>query len=122
MVWAVAVVFAVATGVLATHAAGLFIWLPVVSGDAMILWALIRNPRNGLRVTDACLILSPWQKPRRLPLADIEAVKYHQWSDSTDMHAWLRSGETVRVPPMDIPPVDALRAVLAARSIPVIET
>lgn len=120
--WAAAAVCAFMAGLMVSHDVDFLIWLPVLFGSGLVLWALIRNPQTGLRITDDALILSPWQTRQVIPLAEIEAVKYHEWSDSTDVYIWLKSGETVRVSPLDAPPVKSLRSVLAEKAIPIIET
>ena len=87
----------------------------------MILWALVRNPVTGLQVTQHHLILSPWHVPRVILLEDVEAVKFETWTDSTDMFVQLKSGRTVKVSPMDVPPLSSFRKVMSARGISVIE-
>ena len=121
MVWASGAVFVVVAGVMAWQEASLVFWLSVLLGGSMLLWALVRNPVNGVRGTKDHLILSPWYKPRSIPLRDIAAVEYVNWSDSTDMHLLLRSGETVGVSSLDAPPAHTFRPVLSANGIKVTE-
>lgn len=120
-IWLCGFAFSVFAVVMAQHGAAFVIWLPVLAGGVMILGALIRNPVNGVQMTQHRLILSPWHKPRLILLSDIEAVKVEAWTDSTDMYVQLKSGETVKVSPMDTPPVIAFRAALSARGIAVNE-
>lgn len=121
-IWGAGAVFLVISLLMASEGAALVIWIPVLLGGAMILWALIRNPVNGVQVTEDSLILSPWSHPRLIPLSQIEAVKYREWSDSTDMHIWLKSGETIRVAPMDMPPVAGLQSALAGTGIRILKS
>lgn len=120
-VWLSALVFAGIAGVLAWEGAAFIFWLPLLLGGGLVLWALIRNPVNGLQVTEDRLILSPWREPREVPLKEIETVQYEEWSDSTDMFLLMKSGDTVKVSSLDMPPVGTLRTVLSGKEIEVVE-
>lgn len=121
-IWLSGAAFVLMGTLMATYDAAPVVWVPVLIGAGMILWALICHPINGLRLTDESLILTPWTDPKSIPLDDIEAVQYTLWTDSEDMHVRLRSGRTVKVSGVDVPPISTFRAVLADIAIPVTET
>ena len=113
-----AAVFCFVFGAGVYHGAPWYFCLPVVLGGAMIFYLLVKNPISGLIVQPDALVLSPWERPKSIRLAEIEKVEIVSWSDSTDMNVHLKSGETIQAFAGDIPPTEPFRAALAEVGIP----
>lgn len=97
-------------------------YVPACVGFAIMLFALIKCPVNGLVVTQAELVLSAWRSPRSIPLQAIEAVEIIEWGDTADMKIHLKSGAAINASSGDIPPREPFRAVLAAAGIQLVES
>ena len=113
-----AAVFLVMFGVGIYHGAEWYFCLPVVLGGAMIFYLLVKNPISGVVVQPDALVLSPWQSPQSIRVAEIEKVEIVSWSDSTDMKVHLKTGETIEAFTGDIPPTEPFRVALARVGIP----
>lgn len=113
-----AVVFLFVFGAGVYHGAPWYFCLPVVVGGAMIFYLLVKNPVSGVVVQPDALVLSAWERPQSIRVAEIEKVEIISWSDSTDMNVHLKSGETIRAFAGDIPPTEPFRAALAQVGVP----
>lgn len=113
-----AAVFLFVFGTAVYHGVEWYFCLPVVAGGAMIFYLIIKNPISGVVVQPDALVLSPWQSPQSIRVADIDKVEIVSWSDSTDMKVHLKSGETIEAFAGDIPPTEPFRDALAQVGIP----
>ena len=78
----------------------------------MVLFLIVKNPVMGVRLQRDRLVLSAWQKPRDVMLADIATITFIHWSDDTDMEIALHNGDLIRVFSGDIPPIAPFKKVL----------
>lgn len=113
-----AAVFLFVFGLGIYHGVPWYFCLPVVVGGAMIFYLLIKNPISGLILQPDALVLSPWERPKSIRLAEIDKVEIISWSDSTDMKVHLKTGETITAFSGDIPPAEPFREALAQVGIP----
>jgi hypothetical protein len=119
IVWLIAAIQAVLLWLAVTHDAPWFIWAIWGPTSLAVAYLLLANPISGLRVDDRYLVLSPWRKPREIPLSEIARVEIRDWSDSTDVVIHLRDGGAVSTFSGDIPPSRCFESILTARGVTV---
>lgn len=78
----------------------------------MVLFLIVKNPVMGVRLQRDRLVLSAWQKPRDVMLADIATITFIHWSDDTDMEISMCNGDLIRVFSGDIPPIAPFKKAL----------
>jgi len=99
----------------AYHLIGL-VW---VAGTMTLVWMLLPKPVYGIRVDNTHLTLAAWRDPRHIPLDDIDHLRATGVSDETDIAIVYRNAEEEGVFAADLPDIDILVEVMAARGIPV---
>lgn len=95
------------------------VWVILAAYLALILWLIIANPVQGIRITRHDLIIAPEREAQRVPLADINHLAIDTRSDTTDFTLHLRDGETIAVHSSNVPSTQATVAAFEARGIAV---
>ncbi|MEM8537721.1 MAG: hypothetical protein AAGF56_07655 [Pseudomonadota bacterium] len=118
-IWLAAVALAVmSAGVLIYDAYELF-WLAAVFGALALTWMVLPKPVSGIRVDAEYLVLSAWQNPKYVPLVDIAHLRATRVSLETEVAIVYKDGKQEAIFAGDLPDIDILVSVMAARGIPV---
>ncbi len=80
---------------------------------------LIPQPIAGIRVDNDNLVLSAWRSPRSIPLDSIAFLRAAVTSTETEISIVFKDGSEESAFAGDMPDIDTLVDVMAARGIPV---
>lgn len=95
------------------------IWLVWVMAALTLALMLVPRPITGIRVDDTYLVLSAWHKPRSIALDDIAYLRATQSDPETSVIIVYKDGTEEKTFSRDMPELDALVYVMAARGIAV---
>lgn len=95
------------------------VWLVWVCGALTFAWMLIPKPVAGIRVDDDFLVTSAWRNPRYIPLDNIAHLRATEVSNTTEIVIVYKDGTQEGLLSGDMPDIDTLVDVMAARGIPV---
>ncbi|MDX8351107.1 hypothetical protein [Cognatiyoonia sp. IB215182] len=106
----------VATTLTGSDELSLMVW---ALGAMTLCWMLLPKPVAGIRVDDEYLVLSAWREPRPIRLDDIAYLRMTEASAETYLAIVYKDGTEEGVFAGDLPDIDILAEVMAARGIAV---
>jgi hypothetical protein len=95
------------------------IWLVWVLAALTLALMLVPRPVSGIRVDDTYLVLSAWNKPRSIALDDIAFLRATQADPETSIIIVYKNGTEEKTLSRDMPDLETLVYVMAARGVPV---
>ena len=95
------------------------LWLVWVTGAVTLTWMLLPKPMYGIQVDKDFLVMSAWRKPRHISLDDIAYLRAAESEIETEVSAIYKDGTEELLFSGDLPDVDTLIDVMAARGVPV---
>ncbi|MFQ1699036.1 hypothetical protein ACJ5NV_00440 [Loktanella agnita] len=119
MIWLSAITLVLLITFVSLTDAHQFDWLIWALGAVTLFWMLVPKPVSGMRVTKSHLILSAWRDPYVILLDDIAYLRATEASAETNMALVFKNGIEAGVFVGDLPDVETLVMVMAARGIPV---
>ena len=90
-----------------------------VLGPVTICWMLLPRPVYGIRVDGDYLVLAAWRHPRQIPLGKIAYLRVTEAHDEINITIVYKDGHEDSTYEGDMPDIDTLTNVMAARGIPV---
>ena len=99
----------------ATH----LMWLVWGLGSFCVFLMIVPRPVSGMMVDDSYLVLSAWRNPRVILLDDISHLRATEASAETQMAVVYKDGAEEGIYSGDLPDMETLVTVMAARGIPV---
>lgn len=93
------------------------LWLVWALGALTLALMLVPRPVTGIRVDDTYLVLSAWHKPRAVALDDIAYLRATQGDAETSIVIVYRDGSEEKTFSRDMPDIETLVSVMAARGI-----
>ncbi|MDX8348160.1 hypothetical protein SLH49_09190 [Cognatiyoonia sp. IB215446] len=94
-------------------------WLVWALGSLTLCWMLMPKPVAGIRIDNEYLVLSAWRQPRAIKLDDIAYLRVTEASAETYLAIVYKDGTEEGVFAGDLPDLETLAEVLAARGIAV---
>jgi hypothetical protein len=94
-------------------------WLVWVLAALTLVLMLVPRPVTGIRVDDTYLVLAAWRKPRSIALDDIAYLRATQTDPETAIVIVYKDGTEEKTFIGDMPDLETLIYVMAARGIPV---
>ncbi|WP_322891800.1 MULTISPECIES: hypothetical protein [unclassified Yoonia] len=94
-------------------------WLVWVLAALTLALMLVPRPVTGIRVDDTYLVLSAWHKPRAVALDDIAFLRATQGDAETSIVIVYKDGTEEKTFRRDMPDLETMVSVMAARGIPV---
>lgn len=95
------------------------IWLVWVVAALTLALMLVPRPISGIRVDDTYLVLSAWHKPRSIALDDVAFLRATQGDPETSIIVVFKDGTEQKTFSRDMPDLETLVYVMAARGIAV---
>ncbi|WP_019956506.1 hypothetical protein [Yoonia vestfoldensis] len=95
------------------------IWLVWVLAALTLALMLVPRPVSGIRVDYTYLVLSAWHRPRSIALDDIAYLRATQADPETNIVIVYKDGTEEKTFSRDMPDLETLVYVMAARGIPV---
>ncbi|WP_341368946.1 hypothetical protein [Yoonia sp. BS5-3] len=95
------------------------IGLVYVAGPVTLCWMLMPQQVAGIRIDDQHLVLSAWRQPRAILLDDIAYLRVTEASAETNIAIVYKDGREEGTYIGDMPDLDTLARVMAARGIAV---
>ncbi len=93
------------------------IWLVWVMAALTLALMLVPRPITGIRVDDSYLVLSAWHNPRSIALDDIAFLRATQGDPETSIIIVYKDGTEEKTFSRDMPDLETLVYVMAARGI-----
>lgn len=94
-------------------------WLVWGMAAMTLCWMMLPKPVAGIRVDDEHLVLSAWRAPRAIRLDDIAYLRVTEASAETYLAIVYKDGTEEGVFAGDLPDIEILAEVMAARGIAV---